>query len=54
MYHYSLGLKNIVCYCRLSKAEIDREIAAAFQLWADVSSLNFEARRTGSVHIDIR
>jgi len=39
---------------RLSKAEIDREIAAAFQLWADVSSLNFEARRTGSVHIDIR
>ena len=38
----------------LSKAEIDREIKQAFQLWEDVSSLTFERRTSGSVHIDIR
>ncbi|XP_027206190.2 matrix metalloproteinase 1 isoform X2 [Dermatophagoides pteronyssinus] len=38
----------------LKKIDIDREIARAFQVWADVTPLNFKVKQDGRVHIDIR
>lgn len=39
---------------KLSKAEVDEQIAAAFKLWSDVTDLSFTPRSYGSVHIDIQ
>jgi len=39
---------------RLSVGEVDIEIAKALQVWAEVTDLTFEQRRSGRVHIDIR
>jgi len=39
---------------KLSKAEVDQQIAAAFKLWSDVTDLTFTPRNYGSVHIDIQ
>lgn len=36
------------------KSEVDKEIAKAFKVWADVTPLSFESKRDGRVHIDIR
>jgi len=33
---------------------VDREIKKAFQLWEDVTNLNFRRKSSGSVHIEIR
>lgn len=38
----------------LKTADVDRELAKAFQVWADVTELTFVQLRTGKVHIEIR
>ena len=38
----------------LSKAEVDRELQAALEVWAGVANLTFTRRLIGPVHIDIR
>lgn len=35
------------------KTRVDKEIARAFKIWSDVTTLNFEERRRGRVSIDI-
>jgi len=39
---------------KMSKKDVDYEIARALQVWADVTDLTFEPRKEGSVHIDIK
>lgn len=39
---------------RIKKSVADREIARAFQVWADVTPMNFIHKKEGKVHIDIR
>ena len=38
----------------IKKSDIDREIARAFQVWAEVTPLDFQVKKEGRVHIDIR
>ncbi|KAI2810198.1 calcium ion binding [Blomia tropicalis] len=38
----------------LKRSDVDREIARAFQVWSDVTPLNFIVKKDGRVHIDIR
>ena len=38
----------------LKPSDVDREIARAFQVWSDVTPLNFIVKKDGRVHIDIR
>nr|CAH0102259.1 unnamed protein product [Daphnia galeata] len=38
----------------LKSADVDRELAKAFQVWEDVTELTFVHLRTGKVHIEIR
>nr|XP_046913387.1 matrix metalloproteinase-19-like isoform X2 [Dermatophagoides farinae] len=38
----------------LKRSDIDREIARAFHVWAEVTPLNFQVKKEGRVHIDIR
>ena len=38
----------------LQKIDVDREIARAFQVWSEVTPLNFHVKKDGRVHIDIR
>ncbi|XP_027228336.1 stromelysin-3 isoform X1 [Penaeus vannamei] len=38
----------------LTKASVDREIAAAFKVWSDVTELSFTPVTSGKVHIEIR
>merc|ERR1711922_48475 len=38
---------------RLSKAEILKDMRAAFKVWSDVSKLTFTEKKSGSVHIDM-
>jgi hypothetical protein len=41
----------LLCICR---KEVDSEIRKALEVWSSVTQLNFEQKRTGRVHIDIR
>ncbi|CAG0883961.1 unnamed protein product [Darwinula stevensoni] len=38
----------------LSKSDVDKEVQRAFQIWSDVTDLNFRHVEGGKVHIDIR
>ena len=38
----------------MTKAEVDKEIQAALDVWAGVTRLRFEKRTRGKVHIEIR
>jgi len=38
----------------LKSSDVDRELANAFQVWADVTELTFTQARRGKVHIEIR
>ena len=38
----------------LRQPDVDRELSRAFQVWADVTELTFEHRKSGKVHIEIR
>ncbi|KAF2354216.1 Hemopexin-like repeat protein [Trinorchestia longiramus] len=38
----------------LSKSSVDKEVANAFKVWEDVSTLTFKEATTGKIHIDIR
>lgn len=38
----------------LKTADVDRELAKAFQVWEDVTELTFVHLKTGKVHIEIR
>uniref|UniRef100_A0A0P4W0G4 Peptidase metallopeptidase domain-containing protein n=1 Tax=Scylla olivacea TaxID=85551 RepID=A0A0P4W0G4_SCYOL len=38
----------------LLKNDVDREIAAAFQVWEDVTDLQFQRTSSGKVHIEVR
>jgi matrix metalloproteinase-14 (membrane-inserted) len=39
---------------RLSKADVDSEIARALGVWAEFTDLTFSQRDSGRVHIDVR
>ena len=39
---------------KISARDVDREIARALQVWADVTDLTFQQKRYGSVHIEIK
>jgi matrix metalloproteinase-14 (membrane-inserted) len=39
---------------KIKKSVADREIARAFQVWSDVTPMNFIHKKEGKVHIDIR
>lgn len=39
---------------KFKKSIVDKEIARAFELWSDVTPLNFVHKKDGRVHIDIR
>lgn len=39
---------------RLNRAEVDTELAKAFNVWADYTDLTFTQKRSGQVHIEIR
>lgn len=38
----------------LKNSDVDREISRAFQVWSEVTPLNFIVKKDGRVHIDIR
>lgn len=38
----------------LGRQAVDREVAAAFQVWEDVSNLSFKPATSGKVHIEVR
>ncbi|XP_038208860.1 matrix metalloproteinase-14 isoform X10 [Zerene cesonia] len=39
---------------RLNRAEVDAELAKAFNVWSDYTDLTFTQKRSGQVHIEIR
>lgn len=39
---------------RLVAAEVDNELAKAFNVWSDYTDLTFTQKRSGQVHIEIR
>ncbi|XP_055315520.1 matrix metalloproteinase-14 isoform X2 [Sitodiplosis mosellana] len=39
---------------KLNRAEVDKEIARAFNVWSEYTDLTFTAKRTNPVHIEIR
>ena len=38
----------------MSRDQIDAEIAKAWGVWANVTQLTFQQKRSGKVHVDIR
>lgn len=39
---------------RLSRQDVDDEIAKAFAVWSEYTDLTFTSKKTNPVHIDIR
>lgn len=39
---------------KIKKSVVDKEIARAFELWSNVTPLNFIPKSEGKVHIDIK